>query len=91
MQKFNFLICYDIADKKRLSKIAKLLEKTSIRIQKSIFYYPKANINDIKTLSLNLSKLLNEKEDDLRIYQIDIEKSLHLNSAISLKKPNIIK
>ena len=39
MKKFNFLICYDISDEKRLAKVAKELEKVSIRIQKSIFFF----------------------------------------------------
>lgn len=90
MQRFNFIVCYDISDKKRLRKIAKFLEKVSIRIQKSIFYYPNATSHEIKTLITNLSKLLNENEDDIRIYQVDILKSINLNGAISLKTPNTI-
>ena len=90
MQRYDFVVCYDIADKKRLLKIAKLLEKVSIRIQKSVFFYQKASKQDIKILVANLNGILNEKEDDIRIYQVDILKSININSGISLKKPNII-
>jgi len=90
MQRYDFIVCYDIADKKRLQKIAKQLEKASIRIQKSVFFYQQASKHDIKTLVENLNKILNEKEDDIRIYQIDTLKSINRNSGISLKKPNII-
>lgn len=90
MQKFDFLVCYDVSDKKRLRKIAKFLEKVSIRIQKSIFFYSNASKNDIKILVRKLDEFLNKNEDDIRIYQIDIHKSININSAISLKKPNII-
>ena len=38
MKRFDFLVCYDIADAKRLRKVAKLLEKEAIRIQKSQFF-----------------------------------------------------
>jgi len=48
-------------------------------------------MGDIKTLSLNLFEQIDEKEDDVRIYRVDIKKSLNLSSAISLIKPNIIK
>jgi len=91
MKKFNFLICYDISDTKRLNKIAKTLEKSSIRIQKSIFYYMEATQKDIENLTSILNELINEKEDDVRIYKVDKNKSLHLKSGINLKKPNIIK
>jgi len=90
MKKFNFLICYDIAEKKRLSKVAKHLEKESIRIQKSIFYYMNASKKDIEETVQKLESIISKDEDDVRIYKIDIESSLHLKSAVNLKKPNII-
>ncbi len=90
MQRYDFVICYDIADKKRLRKIARVLEKTAIRIQKSIFFYQQATHDDIKTVTTSLNNLLNEEEDDIRIYQVDALKSINTNSGISLKKPNII-
>lgn len=90
MKKFNFLICYDIADAKRLSKVAKSLEKEAIRIQKSIFYYMQATKEDIKEMVSTLELIICKDEDDIRIYKVDIYSSLHLKSAINLKKPNII-
>lgn len=89
-KKFNFIISYDMADAKRLSKIAKLLEKISIRIQKSIFYYSDVTKDDIKSIVKNIEEIIDEKEDDVRIYKVDINRSLNLNSAIDLKNPNII-
>jgi len=91
MKKFNFLICYDIADKKRLSKVAKTLEKVSIRIQKSIFYYMDSSQDDIKATMKKLEEIINQEEDDIRIYKVDKNSSINLNSAINLKKPNIIR
>ncbi|MCM2373994.1 CRISPR-associated endonuclease Cas2 [Aporhodopirellula aestuarii] len=35
----NFLVCYDIADPKRLQRIAKELEKVGRRVQKSVFCF----------------------------------------------------
>jgi CRISPR-associated protein Cas2 len=91
MKQFNALICYDIADKKRLAKVAKSLEKVSIRIQKSIFYYIEATVDDIKEIVKSLDEIINEKEDDVRIYKVDKNSSIHLKHGIDLKKPNIIR
>ena len=33
----NMIICYDIADPRRLQKIAKIMEDFGVRVQKSIF------------------------------------------------------
>ncbi len=90
MKKFDFLICYDISCKKRLPKIAKVLEKTSIRIQKSIFFYPDVTRDEIRKLIDKLEKIINEKEDDIRVYRVDINQSINLMDAVDLKKPNII-
>ena len=89
MKIYNFLICYDISDDKRLKKVAKILEQNAIRIQKSIFFYQVGLNSELK----NIIKSINEnisKDDDVRIYKIDINNSLSINSAINLKKPNII-
>lgn len=91
MKKFNFLICYDISNPSRLRKIAKYLESISIRIQKSIFFYPNVNKQSIKDTSKTLSELINEEQDDIRIYQIDINNSININNAINLKQAIIIK
>lgn len=90
MKKFNFLICYDISDAKRLRKVAKSLESVSIRIQKSLFYYMDGSAQDIKNIVRKLDEIINQDEDDIRIYKVDKYSSLHLKSAIDLKKPNII-
>jgi len=90
MKKFNFLVCYDIANSKRLVKVARSLEKIAIRIQKSLFFYVDATELDIATLVKNLKDIINEEEDDIRIYKVDVKNSLHLKSAVNLQQPNII-
>ncbi|WP_151899672.1 CRISPR-associated endonuclease Cas2 [Sulfurimonas hydrogeniphila] len=91
MKKFNALVCYDIADSKRLAKVAKVLEKVSIRIQKSIFYLMDTTTNEIKEIAKILEEIIDEEYDDVRIYKVDKSSSLNLKSAINLKQPNIIK
>jgi len=91
MKKFNFLICYDITDPKRLAKIAINLEKVSIRIQKSIFYYMEATAKDIEQIVSIIEGIINKDEDDVRVYKVDKNLSINLRHGIDLRKPNIIK
>ncbi len=86
MKRYNFLISYDIANDKRLRKIAKLLEKKAIRIQYSVFYLPNATKEDLHNILDELLKLYNEKEDDIRVYNIK-NSGINLASAINLDQP----
>ncbi len=90
MKRFNFLLCYDISDPKRLQKIAKLLESFAIRIQYSLYYCKDSSAEEMKELVKKLNELIDQKEDDIRIYQVDKNKSLNLKSAVDLKQPNIL-
>lgn len=90
MKNFDFLVCYDISNHKRLAKVARSLEKVSMRIQKSIFFYPNASKQCIEQLVNNLTEIINSDEDDVRIYKIDVIKSISLQSAIDLRNSNIV-
>ncbi len=90
MKRFNFLICYDISSPKRLQKIAKLLESFTIRIQYSLYYCMDASAEEMKELVKKLNELIDQEEDDIRIYKVDKNRSLNLKSAIDLKQPNIL-
>ncbi len=71
MKKRDYLICYDISDPKRLAKIAKYLEKEAIRIQYSIFLAKGATKEGIYAIAQNLVEMIDPKEDDVRIYEIE--------------------
>ena len=71
MKKRDYLICYDIADPKRLAKIAKYLEKEAIRIQYSIFLAKGATKERIYAIAQNLVEMIEPEEDDVRIYEIE--------------------
>jgi len=90
MKLHDYLICYDISDKKRLTNISKLLEKTAARIQYSIYFYPKVSKTNILNLVAKLNELINQEEDDIRVYKIDIKNSTHLKSGIDLQNPFVI-
>jgi len=86
MQKHNFLITYDIANIKRLRKIAKVLEKEAIRIQFSIFYLPNVTISQMQVVLDEILSIYNKNEDDIRVYSIK-NSGIKLGKAVDLDKP----
>ena len=63
------LVCYDIADPKRLRRVHKLLKEEGIPLQYSVFLVRTTPI-ERKALLEKIRQLLDEKRDDLRIYPI---------------------
>ena len=88
MKKKDYLICYDISDKKRLSKIAKIVEKKAFRIQRSIYLLDNASKKELYDLLDEVLEILNKKQDDLRVYIIK-NKGIRLGSAVDLDDPLI--
>ncbi len=64
-----YLFCYDIADSKRLHKVAKTLEKYGIRLQKS-FFQLKATKDDKEFFKNQILLLLDLDKDRLDIYPV---------------------
>jgi CRISPR-associated protein Cas2 len=57
------VIAYDVADEKRLSKVAKFLEEKGIRVQKSVFELD-ISTRKANTIFNELKELIDEKEGD---------------------------
>jgi CRISPR-associated protein Cas2 len=89
MKTLDFIICYDISNPARLRKISRLLEKVAIRIQKSIFFYPKCSSQNLSLIIEQIEKIIDQNQDDVRIYKVYVNKSINLRSAIDLKYPII--
>jgi CRISPR-associated protein Cas2 len=87
MKKFDFVIGYDISSPKRLQKLAKALEKVAIRIQYSLFFYPTVTKKELNSLVDIILEIIDEKEDDVRIYRVKSSRSLHLMSGFDLTHP----
>jgi len=85
MKKMNFVITYDIADEKRLIRVSKFLEKFAIRIEYSVFFV-EAERKKIMFIIKEIKKIINKKEDDVRVYRINLAKSIVLKNAIDVKK-----
>ena len=84
MKKLSFIIAYDICDEKRLRVIAKFMERNSLRIQFSV-YFVECSKKEIKNIIDKIVELIDE-EDDVRIYRVDMKKSLFLQSSEDVKK-----
>lgn len=88
MRRFDFLICYDISDKKRVSKVGRLVEREALRIQRSIYLYDDVTKEELMSLMESVLKLIDDEADDLRVYKIT-NKGIHLGSAVDLENPLI--
>jgi len=64
-----YVICYDITNDRRRTKIAKVLEGHGLRVQKSVFECV-LNEKEYKSLQEKLAKLLHNKEDTMRFYPL---------------------
>ncbi len=70
--KANYLVCYDISDVKRLSRVYRFMKQRGIHIQYSVFYC-KLTWQELLILKAELKKLINERYDDIRIYPLPSE------------------
>lgn len=71
MKPMLWLVCYDVADNKRRQKLVKLLEQRGQRVQYSVFECPLEEKELRQLLEKRWLKVLNLREDNLRIYPLD--------------------
>lgn len=64
-----YMICYDVANPKRLKRVAKALEQNGIRVQKSFF---QCEMEKQKLLQLkgDLLKIIDRRKDSLFFYPL---------------------
>lgn len=67
------LIAYDIADRKRLSKVARYLEKHGLRVQNSTFEFD-LTAREINKIKEGLEEIIDAEEDKVFIYHISSKK-----------------
>ena len=63
------LVSYDISDKKRLPKVAKLMEGYGVRVQYSVF---ECIVTDrqMQEMERRLRRIIKPEEDSIRFYRI---------------------
>lgn len=67
--KATYLVCYDIAEPKRLVRVFRLLKGNGIHLQYSVFQCSLTWPELIK-LKERIAEIINQKEDDIRIYPL---------------------
>ncbi|MBX7224372.1 MAG: CRISPR-associated endonuclease Cas2 [Blastocatellia bacterium] len=63
------LVVYDIANQRRLQKIAALLERYGLRIQRSVFEC-ELNPPQIAQLCAEIKAVMNRKQDRVQLYPL---------------------
>jgi CRISPR-associated protein Cas2 len=64
-----YLLAYDIANPKRLAKVARVMEAWGERVQDSVFE-AWLEASELEKLLKKVQKVFNEQEDSVRIYQL---------------------
>jgi len=65
----TYLVCYDIADAKRLRRVAKILENYGLRVQKS-FFQCDVDREKLRLIRDAVRQEINPQEDSFFIYPI---------------------
>ena len=86
MKKYDFILSYDIADPKRLRKIAKKVERKALRLQYSVYVLFETTQQEVSILLDEITKLYDPEQDDIRLYKIK-HKGIHMRAAIDLEHP----
>jgi len=68
-RKRKYLICYDIANPKRLQKVHRVVCRYAIMIQYSV-YLAELNQTQHDALLITLAHIIDKKKDDIRLYPI---------------------
>ena len=82
----DYIISYDIADSKRLQRLARRLEKLAMRIQYSVFYAPSVSQEKLFDIIETVNDIIDQEEDDVRIYTI-LDAGYALGQAVDLDDP----
>ena len=64
-----YLVCYDISDERRLSRVLRFMKGRGIHLQYSVFHCT-LTWPELIGMKEQLKGLINEREDDLRIYPL---------------------
>ncbi len=67
--KSNYLVCYDISDPRRLSRVFKLMKGRGIHLQYSVFHCS-LTWENLLELKEKLRWIIDESKDDVRIYPL---------------------
>ena len=63
----QWLVCYDIRDKRRLGQVFRYLKKHGVPVQYSVFLVD-ASATKLRRLLVELGQLIDPRADDIRAY-----------------------
>lgn len=67
--KASYVVCYDISNPRRLSRVFNLMKGNGIHLQYSVFHCT-LTWPQLQSLEVALRERIEEKEDDVRIYPL---------------------
>lgn len=65
----DWIACYDIAERKRLARMFKLLKSEGIPLQYSVFLLHASEL-ELAQVETRIRKIIDPKQDDVRIYKV---------------------
>lgn len=65
----NYLVCYDIRDELRLTRVFKKMKSSGIHIQYSVFFC-RLSKDELIKLKNALNEIIDRVQDDVRIYPL---------------------
>jgi len=87
------IVTYDVADSKRLIKIAKIMEDYGTRVQYSVFEIH-ADVSILKEMMRRVSRIMKDEEDSIRIYPLckNCESKLEVlgNPVYTAAQPDVV-
>lgn len=75
------LVCYDIADPRRLARIARLCSSWGVRLQRSFFLAEVSLETFEKNIKAAIERILNPEEDSVLVYPLsprELERASYL-------------
>lgn len=65
----DWIVCYDMADRRRLARIFRTLKAQGVPVQRSVFLV-RASAADMARLREQLMRIIDLSQDDVRAYRI---------------------
>ena len=80
----SLLVCYDIANAKRLRKVERITEGYGYRLQESVFFCRSSHLLKAQLIQ-SISNVINSKEDQFIIIDLGADENI-LDDAVVLGK-----